>query len=68
MVSHYQKTRAIVALLLLSPACAAADAAAAPPHIVVLLADDLGWGDLARHGGPGPQRARRASPLLRDGR
>jgi arylsulfatase A-like enzyme len=41
-------TFAVIVLLLVSPALAAA--AARPPSIIMILADDLGWGDVAFNG------------------
>lgn len=43
---------AVTAAALAGMVWGAAPARAARPNVVVVLADDLGWGDLERHGGP----------------
>ncbi len=52
--SHPMRRLLILSLVLLHLALQtseAADRPSTPPNIVFIIADDLGWGDLSRHGG-----------------
>jgi arylsulfatase A-like enzyme len=61
------RTPAILLAVLLVAAAAVAGDPAPRPHVVVLLADDLGWNDVAYHGGtiPTPHLDRLAASGVR---